>query len=90
MQQITVGTKYQIVIPKEVRKKIKWIKPGAKVLVKPLGEQILATKTPNGNWVERTKGMMTKAWRGIDTTTELQKMRDEWEERFKGIEKNIK
>ena len=79
MQQATIGTKYQIVIPKEVRRKIKGLRPGSKVSVGKLDENTIAIKTEPTNWVERTKGMMTEAWKGIDTTTELEKMRNEWE-----------
>lgn len=33
MQIVTVGANYEIVIPKEIREKIKGIKPGAKMSV---------------------------------------------------------
>ena len=79
MQLVTVGSKYQIVIPKEVRKKIKGLRPGAKVGIYPQEEDTLTVKTEPENWLERTRGMMTEAWKGIDTTAEVEKMRDEWE-----------
>lgn len=90
MQQVTVGTKYQIVIPREIRKKIKGLRPGNKVSVGKLDENTIAIKTEPKNWVERTKGMMTEAWEGIDTTAELEKTRDDWEERLKELEKDFK
>ena len=90
MQQVTVGTKYQIVIPKEVRKKIKGLRPGSKVSVNKLDENTIAIKTKPQDWVERTRGMMTEAWKNIDTTAELEKMRDEWEDRLKELEKHRK
>ena len=90
MQQVTVGTKYQIVIPKEVRKKIKGLRPGSKVSVNKLDENTIAIKTKPLDWVERTRGMMTEAWKNIDTTAELEKMRDEWEDRLKELEKHRK
>lgn len=90
MQQVTVGNRYQIVIPKEVRKKIKGLKPGSKVMVKNIDENTIAVKTSPLDWVERTSGMMTEAWKGIDTTRELEKMRDEWEERLKELERQTK
>ena len=80
MQQVTVGPKYQIVIPRELRKN-KNIIPGAKVALSETaaGEIIIHTDTPS--WVERTHGMLTEAWKDIDPIAELEKMKDEWEER---------
>ena len=89
MQQVTVGTKYQIVIPKEVRKRIKGLKPGQKVKIYSADENTVSIKITQQDWVERTYGMMTDAWKGIDPIAELEKMRDEWEERLKGFEKEL-
>lgn len=88
--QATVGTKYQIVIPKDVRKKIKGIRPGAKVVVYPNGKDTITIKTEEKDWVERTRGIAKDAWKGIDPIAELNKMRDEWEERLKELEKEFK
>lgn len=82
MQQVTVGTKYQIVIPKEVRKKIKGIKPGAKVVVYPNGKNTVTIKAEEKSWVERTRGIAKDAWKDIDPIKELEKMRDEWENKY--------
>lgn len=79
MQQVTIGTKNQIVIPKEVRKKIKGLKPGQKVSVYPLNENTVAITVQDKSWVERTHGIMKDAWKGIDTTKELEKLRNEWD-----------
>lgn len=79
--QVTVGSKYQIVIPKEVRKKIKGLRPGAKVMVKSLDNQTVSIKTEDKNWLERTRGMMTEAWRGVDTTKYLDNLRNEWDQK---------
>lgn len=81
MQQVTVGTKYQIVIPKEIRKKVKGLTPGEKVAVYSAGENTLTIKTEPKNWVERTRGLMKDAWKDIDPISELEKMRDEWEQK---------
>lgn len=81
MQQVTVGTKYQIVIPKEVRKRLKGLKPGAKVVIRGVDEETVTIKTNPKNWLERTRGMMTEAWKGIDTTKYLEDLRNEWEKK---------
>ena len=78
MQQVTIGTKYQIVLPKEVRLKVKGINPGVKVAVYSDGENAIRIQTEPKNWLERTRGMMKKAWRGIDTTKYLEDLRNEW------------
>lgn len=90
MQQVTVGTKYQIVIPKEVREKVKSLKPGVKVSVQSVDEDTIAIKTNPQDWVERVSGMMTEAWKDFDPAVEVKKMRDEWEERLRKLEKDFK
>ena len=79
MQQVTVGTKYQIVIPKEVRKKVKGLRPGSKVSVRITDAATITVKTNPKNWVERTRGIAKKAWAGIDTTKYLENLRNEWD-----------
>lgn len=81
MQQVTIGTKHQIVIPKDVRKKIKGLKPGSKVIVYPLNNDTIAIKVDNNNWLESSEGIAKEAWKGIDTTAHLNKLRDEWHEK---------
>ncbi len=78
MQTVTIGTKNQIVIPKEVRKKIKGLKPGNKVMVYPLDEDTIAIKVDTNNWVEDTLGVAAEAWKDIDTTKYLDDLRNEW------------
>ena len=79
MQQVTVGTKYQIVIPKEVRKKIKGIKPGTKVVVGSVDDQTITVRKLKKNWLEATQGIKKEAWKNVDTTKYLEDLRNEWE-----------
>lgn len=88
MEQVTVGPKYQIVIPKSVRRKIKGLKPGSKVSVKAVDDETVKIKTEPEKWLERTYGLMSDAWRGVDTEAELKKIKNEWEERLNEFEKN--
>lgn len=90
MQQATIGTKYQIVIPKEVRKKIKGLKPGDKVNIQAIDRDSFSVKTDPVSWVKRASGSMKDAWKDIDPIKELEKMRDEWEERQSELEKAAK
>lgn len=80
MYQVTVGTKYQIVIPKEVRKEIQDIKPGTKVGVYVSNGKV-TIKPEQGSWLSRTRGMMKEAWKGIDTTKYLEDLRNEWDKK---------
>ncbi len=82
MQQVTVGTKYQIVIPKEVRRKIKGLQPGSKVSVYQSGENTLSVDLNPQDWVKRNAGLMKDAWKGIDTTKYLKKLRSEWDRKY--------
>ncbi len=86
MLQVTVGTKYQIVIPKEIRRK-RSIKPGSKVNIIEDKQGKITLEPVQKTWVERTAGMMTEAWKNIDPVEELEKMKNEWEERLKKQEK---
>lgn len=79
MQMVTVGTKYQIVIPKEVRKKLKGIKPGSKVGLYVKDENTASIKTEPQNWVEKTRGIAKEAWKNINTTKYLEELRNEWD-----------
>lgn len=89
MELVTVGPKYQIVIPKKVRKKVKGLKPGAKVAVKSVGENTVTLNTQEVKWSDRTYGLMKDAWKGIDPEQEIDKMRDEWEEKVKKLENEL-
>lgn len=82
MQLVTVGTKYQIVIPKEVRKNIKGIKPGAKLMVNGVKEGIITIQAEGKSWLERTRGIAREAWKGIDTTKYLEDLRNEWDKKY--------
>ena len=79
MQIVTVGTKYQVVIPSEIRKKVKGILPGAKVVMKSLNKEAIVVTVNPQNWLERTRGLMNTAWRGRNIIKELERMRAEWE-----------
>ncbi len=81
MQIVTVGAKYQIVIPKETRKKIKGIKPGNKVTVKSVNGGVITVTPVEKNWADENYGAFKKYWKGRNIIAEVEKMRDEWDER---------
>ena len=81
MQMATIGSKNQIVLPKEVRDKIKGLRPGKKVMVYPIDENTAQLKVSDKNWAEASLGIAKDDWKGIDTTEYLNKLRDEWHEK---------
>ncbi len=62
MQKITVGTKNQIVIPLEIRKKISGLRPGASVEVYALDSDTIAIKVPEESWIQRSYGFLKNVW----------------------------
>lgn len=88
--QVIIGPKYQVVIPKEIRRDNKNLRPGAKVDVRK-GDGGRVTIDPNPiDWVRRTRGIAKETWKEIDPIAELEKGRDEWEERLQELEKEYK
>ena len=82
--QITIGSKYQIVIPKDVRKKIKGLKPGSKVHISSQDDNQITVKPVVQNWSDANYGKFKKYLKGA--ANEIDKMRDEWEEKLKEVD----
>lgn len=81
MIQTQVSTKYQVVIPKEVRKKIK-IKPGQKMNVSVSGKQIILSPTgvkENWKWPEDYLKKLKNPWEGTDSEKYLEEERNSWD-----------
>ena len=67
MTTVTVSPKYQVVIPKEIRRKLK-IKPGQKLQIFQIGDKLEFAPIRN---IKEARGFL----RGIDTTIEREKDR---------------
>lgn len=78
MEHVTVGSKYQIVIPKEVRRRVRGLHPGTKVVVGMIKADTITVKKVRKNWVAQTRGLARRAWSAIDTTKHLEELRNEW------------
>lgn len=79
--QTLVNVKYQVVIPKEVRKKIK-IKAGQKMNVDVVGEKIiLSPVSARENWKypEDYIKNLKDPWEGEDREKYLEEERNSWE-----------
>jgi AbrB family looped-hinge helix DNA binding protein len=77
MTQVTLSDKYQVVIPKELRKGLK-LKPGQKVTVsRGKSGNIVIDVSP----IDQFRGIFAgkKIW-GEDPTATIRKMRDDWDD----------
>lgn len=81
MLQTIVSTKYQVVIPKEARKKIK-IKPGQRMNVHVAGGQVILSPSQiktEWKWPEDYLKKLKNPWAGVDSEEYLKKERNSWE-----------
>ena len=81
MNQTLVSTKYQVVIPKEVRKKIK-LEPGQKLNVNVSGEQIILSPAQTSkklNWPEDYYEKLSGIWDGVDVDKYIEEERNSWD-----------
>lgn len=79
MSQATVGSKYQIVIPKEIRRKIKSLKPGVRVVVRGLSGNAVSIEPVKQSWAAQTFGVAKKAWNRVNPVEYIEKLRNEWD-----------
>ena len=78
MAQTSVSSKYQVVIPKEVRKKIK-VKPGQKMDVEVVGHQIVYSPSKKKlNWPRDYIEKYKNPWDGVDVDKYLEEERNSW------------
>ena len=81
MIQTSVSTKYQVVIPREIRKKIK-VKPGQKMNVNISGEQIILSPAQTKkklDWPHDHIKLLSKDWQGINVEKYLEEERNSWD-----------
>lgn len=73
MQEVTLSSKNQIVIPREARKTL-GLKPGDKLLVVAMGNKIIILKKPRSY-----RAAIAGLGRGLYPEDYLKKERDSWE-----------
>lgn len=81
MSQTTVSTKFQIVIPREIRKKIK-ILPGQKMDVNMAGDKIVVSHAQpkvKWNWPEDYIKNLKGLWKPGEIESYLEKERNSWD-----------
>lgn len=74
----TIGSKYQMVIPKEIRKEMN-IKPGDKLYIDTVDNNTIYLIVPQKNWADQNYGALKKYWQGINMIEEVEKIRNESE-----------
>ena len=75
---VTVGPKSQVVIPKKVRQIATKLRPGKKVLVRPLTPYSVIIEAKPANWTKETYGMHKSIWQGVDAVEYIRTLRKEW------------
>jgi len=73
---IKVSSKYQIVIPREVRDKLN-LKVGDKLIIKANNEKIIIYLQPK-SYAKYSLGLGKKIWQDIDATEYVRKERQTW------------
>lgn len=79
--QTLVNIKYQVVIPKEARRKIN-LKPGQKMNVNVVGEKVVlskAKKKKEWKWPEDYYKKLANPWEGVDVDKYLDEERNSWD-----------
>lgn len=74
MSTATVGTRYQVVIPKREREQI-GLRPHAKVIVDVSNGAVVIRPLPEQGW----RGVGRELADGTDATDYVKKLRSEWE-----------
>lgn len=74
MKPATIGSRFQVVIPRVVRKKLGLV-PMSKVLVQAQGNSVLMTPIPENGWRGIGKDLATEE----DPTDYVKRLRREWE-----------
>ena len=80
---VIVGPKSQVVIPKNVRKIATKLRPGKKVMVRPISDSSVIIEVRPANWTKETYGMHKDIWQGIDASEYIRTLREEWEQNYR-------
>jgi len=73
---IKISSKYQIVIPREVRKKLN-LEAGDKLIINANDEKVIIYPQPK-NYTKYALGLGKEIWQGIDATDYIRKERETW------------
>ena len=76
MTEATIGARYQVVIPKNERRRLK-LKPGLKVDVHAEKDRIVICPVGSQSW----RGIGKDIADGVDASDYIKRLREEWGER---------
>jgi AbrB family looped-hinge helix DNA binding protein len=74
--KVKVGPKYQVVIPRPIRKKVR-LQPQNEVLVEEVSGVIIILPRPT-SFTEFMLGLGKEAWKGVDPKSYVRKERAGW------------
>ena len=75
---VKLSSKYQVVIPREARKKL-GLRAGDQLAVEVEGEKIILRPRPK-NYTDYMLGLGKEIWEGIDASEYVRKERELWKE----------
>jgi len=73
---VKLSSKYQVVIPREARKKL-GLRAGDQLAVEVEGEKIILRPRPK-NYTDYMLGLGKEIWEGIDASEYVRKERESW------------
>lgn len=79
--QTLVSTKYQVVIPKEIRKKIS-LRPGQRMNIQVTGNQVVLSPTTMKrklSWPKDYVERLQNPWEGVDVDKYMDEERNSWD-----------
>ena len=75
--KITISSKYQVVIPKAVRKAL-GLHPGDQLLVQLEDGKVVMRPRPQ-SYTKHLRGLHKQVWKGLDATEYVKRERASWE-----------
>lgn len=76
-QAVKLSSRYQIVIPKQVREAL-GLRPGDRLLVEIEGNKVVLRPRPR-SYAQHLRGLHKELWRGVDATEYVRKERESWD-----------
>jgi len=77
MKIVKLSSKHQIVIPKEIRKRLS-LEAGGELAVEVEEEKVVLRPRPK-NYTDHMLGLGRKVWQGVEATEYVRKERESWE-----------
>lgn len=79
-EKAKISTKYQIVIPKNIRDAVDNVKPGNEVYVSVKDSDSIEIEVKKTSWVDKYSGKLPQNYYDKDPTEYISDLREEWDE----------